>query len=50
MVSVAYGDHAVKYAAVDLQELTSLRNKIRAELKPPAIAVSGVLSLLPQKE
>ena len=31
--SVAYGDHAVKYAEVDLQELISLRNKIRAELK-----------------
>lgn len=33
VVSVAYGDHAVKYAEVDLQELISLRNKIRAELK-----------------
>jgi len=33
VVSIAYGDHAVKYAEVDLQELISLRNKIRAELK-----------------
>ena len=33
VVSVAYGDHAVKYAEVDLQELISLRNKIRAERK-----------------
>ncbi len=31
VVSVAYGDHAVKYAEVDLQELISLRNKIRRE-------------------
>ena len=33
MVSVAYGDYAVKYYEVDLQELISLRNKIRAERK-----------------
>ena len=33
VASVADGDHAVKYAEVDLQELISLRNKIRAERK-----------------
>ena len=33
VVSVAYGDHVVKYAEVDLQALIRLRNQIRAELK-----------------
>ena len=33
VVSVAYGDNTVKYAEVDLQELISMRNKIRAEIK-----------------
>lgn len=31
--SLAYGDHAAKYTEVDLQELISLRNKIRVEIK-----------------
>ena len=33
VVSIAYGDHVVRYAEVDLKDLLNLRNKIEAELK-----------------
>lgn len=33
VVSVAYGDHIVKYAEVDLSDLLNLRQRMKAELK-----------------
>ena len=33
VVSVAYGDHIVKYAEVDLKELLNLRSRIKSDLK-----------------
>jgi predicted RNA binding protein with dsRBD fold (UPF0201 family) len=33
VVSVAYGDHVVRYAEVELKELLSLRQRMKAELK-----------------
>ncbi len=32
-VSIAYGDHVVRYAEVDINDLLSLRQRIKAELK-----------------
>ncbi len=33
VVSIAYGDHVVRYAEVDINDLLSLRQRIKAELK-----------------
>lgn len=33
VVSVAYGDHIVKYAEVDLNDLLNLRQRMKSELK-----------------
>ncbi|WP_264336328.1 MULTISPECIES: gpW family protein [unclassified Wolbachia] len=33
VVSIAYGDHVVRYAEVDIDDLLSLRQRIKAELK-----------------
>jgi hypothetical protein len=33
VVSVAYGDHIVKYAEVDLKDLLKLRSRIKSDLK-----------------
>jgi hypothetical protein len=33
VVSVAYGDHIVKYAEVDLKDLLNLRSRIKSDLK-----------------
>ncbi|MDX5526959.1 MAG: gpW family head-tail joining protein [Wolbachia endosymbiont of Andrena nigroaenea] len=33
VVSIAYGDHVVCYAEVDINDLLSLRQRIKAELK-----------------
>lgn len=33
VVSVAYGDHIVKYGEVDLKDLLSLRQRIKSDLK-----------------
>lgn len=50
VVSMAHGDHSVKYAEVDLQELISLRNKIRAEVKTTSSNSKRRIVLPPQKE
>ncbi|MGL9762921.1 MAG: gpW family protein [Wolbachia sp.] len=36
VVSIAYGDHVVRYAEVDINDLLSLRQRIKAELKTVA--------------
>ena len=36
VVSVAYGDHIVKYAEVDLKDLLNLRSRIKSALKSSA--------------
>ena len=46
---VAYGDHAVKYTEVDLQELIILRNKIRAELKTTSTSCKRRIVFATQK-
>ncbi len=33
VVSVAYGDHIVKYGEVDLKDLLNLRSRIKSDLK-----------------
>ncbi|MBD0392015.1 hypothetical protein IC220_07025 [Wolbachia endosymbiont of Pentalonia nigronervosa] len=33
VVSIAYGDHVVRYAEVQINDLLSLRQRIKAELK-----------------
>lgn len=33
VVSIAYGDHLVRYAEVDINDLLNLRQRIKAELK-----------------
>ncbi|WP_143688767.1 MULTISPECIES: gpW family head-tail joining protein [unclassified Wolbachia] len=33
VVSIAYGDHVVRYAEVDINDLLSLRQRIKVELK-----------------
>ncbi|QVU16119.1 MULTISPECIES: hypothetical protein [unclassified Wolbachia] len=33
VVSIAYGDHVARYAEVDINDLLSLRQRIKAELK-----------------
>ncbi|WP_395461587.1 hypothetical protein [Wolbachia endosymbiont (group A) of Therophilus tumidulus] len=33
VVSIAYGDHVVRYAEVQIKDLLSLRQRIKAELK-----------------
>lgn len=33
VVSIAYGDHAVKYAEIQINDLLNLRQRIKAELK-----------------
>ena len=33
VVSIAYGDHVVRYAEVDINDSLSLRQRIKAELK-----------------
>uniref|UniRef100_A0A3B0J9Q1 Uncharacterized protein n=1 Tax=Wolbachia endosymbiont of Aleurodicus floccissimus TaxID=2152762 RepID=A0A3B0J9Q1_9RICK len=33
VVSIAYGDHVVRYAEVDINDLLSLRQRIKSELK-----------------
>ncbi|MFP3020778.1 MAG: gpW family head-tail joining protein [Wolbachia sp.] len=33
VVSIAYGDHVVRYAEVDINDLLSLRQRIKGELK-----------------
>lgn len=33
VVSIAYGDYVVRYAEVDINDLLSLRQRIKAELK-----------------
>ncbi|KLT21854.1 gpW phage protein [Wolbachia endosymbiont of Armadillidium vulgare str. wVulC] len=33
VVSIAYGDHVVRYAEVDINDLLNLRQRIKAELK-----------------
>lgn len=33
VVSIAYGDHVVRYAEVEIKDLLSLRQRIKAELK-----------------
>lgn len=33
VVSIAYGDHVVRYAEVGINDLLSLRQRIKAELK-----------------
>ncbi|XGA08508.1 MAG: gpW family head-tail joining protein [Wolbachia endosymbiont of Xenopsylla cheopis] len=37
VVSIAYGDHVVRYAEVQINDLLKLRQRIKAELK-----ISGV--------
>ncbi|WP_339045281.1 gpW family head-tail joining protein [Candidatus Mesenet endosymbiont of Agriotes lineatus] len=37
VVSIAYGDHVVRYAEVQINDLLNLRQRIKAELK-----ISGV--------
>ena len=49
VVSVAYGDHAIKYAELDFQELISLRNKIRAELKTTTNSSKRCIIFVTQK-
>ncbi|WP_264687791.1 MULTISPECIES: gpW family protein [unclassified Wolbachia] len=36
VVSIAYGDHVVRYAEVQIKDLLSLRQRIKAELKTVA--------------
>ncbi|WP_265016610.1 gpW family protein [Wolbachia endosymbiont (group A) of Andrena dorsata] len=36
VVSIAYGDHVVRYAEVQIKDLLSLRQRIKAELKAVA--------------
>ncbi|MEC4735662.1 MAG: gpW family head-tail joining protein [Wolbachia endosymbiont of Halictus tumulorum] len=36
VVSIAYGDHVVRYAEVQINDLLSLRQRIKAELKAVA--------------
>lgn len=33
MVSIAYGDHVVRYGEVQIKDLLNLRQRIKAELK-----------------
>jgi len=33
VVSIAYGDHVVRYAEIQINDLLSLRQRIKAELK-----------------
>ena len=33
VVSIAYGDHVIRYAEVDINDLLNLRQRIKAELK-----------------
>ncbi len=33
VVSIAYGDHVVRYAEVEIKDLLNLRQRIKAELK-----------------
>ncbi|WP_353275109.1 gpW family head-tail joining protein [Wolbachia endosymbiont (group A) of Ennomos erosarius] len=33
VVSIAYGDHVVRYAEVQIKDLLNLRQRIKAELK-----------------
>ncbi|WP_341817588.1 MULTISPECIES: gpW family head-tail joining protein [unclassified Wolbachia] len=35
VVSIAYGDHVVRYAEVQINDLLSLRQRIKGELKIP---------------
>ncbi|WCR59239.1 MAG: hypothetical protein PG978_000675 [Wolbachia endosymbiont of Ctenocephalides felis wCfeF] len=37
VVSIAYGDHVVRYAEVDINTLLNLRQRIKAELKVAGI-------------
>ncbi|MBA8758299.1 hypothetical protein HCR18_04505 [Wolbachia pipientis] len=36
VVSIAYGDHVVRYAEVQINDLLNLRQRIKAELKSVA--------------
>ena len=36
VVSIAYGDHVVRYAEVQINDLLNLRQRIKAELKTVA--------------
>ncbi|MBC6686521.1 hypothetical protein H9I48_04760 [Wolbachia pipientis] len=44
VVSIAYGDHVVRYAEVQINDLLSLRQRIKAELKVAGVKRKIVIS------
>ncbi len=43
-VSIAYGDHVVRYGEVQINDLLSLRQRIKAELKVAGVKRKIVIS------
>ncbi len=44
VVSIAYGDHVVRYGEVQINDLLSLRQRIKAELKVAGVKRKIVIS------
>ncbi len=44
VVSIAYGDHVVRYGEVQISDLLSLRQRIKAELKVAGVKRKIVIS------
>ncbi len=44
LVSIAYGDHVVRYGEVQINDLLSLRQRIKAELKVAGVKRKIVIS------
>ncbi|WP_353284050.1 gpW family head-tail joining protein [Wolbachia endosymbiont (group A) of Lypha dubia] len=44
VVSIAYGDHVVRYAEIQIKDLLDLRQRIKAELKVAGVKRKIVIS------
>ena len=50
VVSIAYGDHVVRYAEVQINDLLNLRQRIKAELKVAGVRPKRRIVIATSKE